>query len=218
MARLRCEISMSLDGFVAGPNPNLEEPLGAGGDLLHEWAFAAASWRESHGLSGGEANSDSEVLEESTGSTGAVVMGRRMFSGGHGPWEPDPRADGWWGDDPPFHVPVFVLTHHARETLVMEGGTSFNFVTDGIEAALEQARAAAGDKDVLLAGGASVVQQYLKAGLLDELQIHVAPVLLGDGTSLFDRLGIDAVGLETTRVIASPSVTHLRFRVPARTI
>ena len=217
MARLRCEISMSLDGFVAGPNPSLEEPLGAGGDLLHEWAFAAASWRESHGLSGGEANADSEVLEESTGSTGAVVMGRRMFSGGQGPWEPDPRADGWWGDDPPFHVPVFVLTHHARETLAMEGGTSFNFVTDGIEAALEQARAAAGDKDVLLAGGASVVQQYLKAGLLNELQIHVAPVLLGDGTSLFDRLGIDAVGLETTRVIASPSVTHLRFTVPART-
>jgi dihydrofolate reductase len=217
MARLRCEISMSLDGFVAGPNPSLEEPLGAGGDLLHEWAFAAASWRESHGLSGGEANADSEVLEESTGSTGAVVMGRRMFSGGQGPWEPDPRADGWWGDDPPFHVPVFVLSHHAREALAMEGGTSFNFVTDGIEAALEEARAAAGDKDVLLAGGASVVQQYLKAGLLNELQIHVAPVLLGDGTSLFDRLGIDAVGLETTRVIASPSVTHLRFRVPART-
>ena len=217
MARLRCEISMSLDGFVAGPNPSLEEPLGAGGDLLHEWAFAAASWRESHGLSGGEANADSEVLEESTGSTGAVVMGRRMFSGGQGPWEPDPRADGWWGDDPPFHVPVFVLSHHARETLAMEGGTSFNFVTHGIEAALEEARAAAGDKDVLLAGGASVVQQYLKAGLLNELQIHVAPVLLGDGTSLFDRLGIDAVGLETTRVIASPSVTHLRFRVPART-
>jgi dihydrofolate reductase len=217
MARLRCEISMSLDGFVAGPNPSLEEPLGAGGDLLHEWAFAAASWRESHGLSGGEANADSEVLEESTGSTGAVVMGRRMFSGGQGPWEPDPRADGWWGDDPPFHVPVFVLSHHAREALAMEGGTSFNFVTDGIEAALEEARAAAGDKDVLLAGGASVVQQYLKAGLLNELQIHVAPVLLGDGTSLFDRLRIDAVGLETTRVIASPSVTHLRFTVPART-
>jgi dihydrofolate reductase len=208
---------MSLDGFVAGPNPSLEEPLGAGGELLHEWAFAAASWRESHGLSGGEANADSEVLEESTGWTGAVVMGRRMFSGGQGPWEPDPRADGWWGDDPPFHVPVFVLTHHARETLAMEGGTSFNFVTDGIEAALEQARAAAGEKDVLLAGGASVVQQYLKAGLLDELQIHVAPVLLGDGTSLFDRLGIDPVGLETTRVITSASVTHLRFRVPART-
>jgi dihydrofolate reductase len=217
MAKVRCDISMSLDGFVAGPNASLEEPLGAGGDLLHEWAFAAASWRKSHGLSGGEANADSEVLEESTGSTGAVVMGRRMFSGGEGGWDDDPRSQGWWGDDPPFHVPVFVLTHHARETLVMEGGTSFNFVTDGIETALEQARTAAGDKDVLLAGGASIVQQYLEAGLLDELQIHIAPVLLGAGTSLFDRLGIGPLGLETTRVIASPSVTHLRFTVPART-
>jgi len=146
---------MSLDGFVAGPNPSLEEPLGAGGELLHEWAFAAASWRESHGLEGGETNADSEVIEESLRTTGAVVMGRRMFSGGEGPWGPDPRAEGWWGDNPPFHVPVFVLTHHARETLVMEGGTSFHFVTDGIEAALEQAKAAAGDRDVLLAGGAT---------------------------------------------------------------
>ena len=216
MAKVRCEISMSLDGFVAGPNPSLEEPLGAGGDLLHEWAFAAASWRDSHGLKGGEKNADSDVIEESLRATGAVVMGRKMFSGGEGSWENDPRADGWWGDDPPFHVSVFVLTHQARGTKVMEGGTSFEFVTDGIEAALERAKAAAGDKDVLLAGGASIVQQYLKAGLLDELQIHVAPALLGEGTSLFDRLGIEPVGLEATRVIASPSVTHLRFRVPGR--
>ena len=143
-------------------------------------------------------------------------MGRRMFSGGGGPWEDDLRADGWWGDDPPFHVPVFVLTQHARETKAMQGGTSFTFVTDGIEAALEQARAAAGENDVLLAGGASVVQQYLKAGLLDEIQIHLAPVLLGDGASLFDRLGIDAIGLESKRVIASPSVTHLKLTVPRR--
>ena len=217
MAELICSISISLDGFVAGPNPSLEEPLGEGGELLHEWAFAATSWRESHGLEGGEKNADSDVIEESLRATGAVVMGRKMFSGSEGPWENDPRADGWWGDDPPFHVPVFVLTHHARETKVMQGGTSFNFVTDGIEAALEQARAAAEEKDVLLAGGASVVQQYLKAGLLDELQIHVAPVLLGGGTSLFEQLGIEPLGLEATRVIASPSVTHLRFRVPART-
>jgi dihydrofolate reductase len=216
MARLICDISISLDGFVAGPNPSLEKPLGEGGDLLHEWAFAAQSWRESHGLEGGETNADSEVIEESLRATGAVVMGRKMFSGGEGPWESDPRADGWWGDDPPFHVPVFVLTQHARETKVMEGGTSFSFVTDGIQAALEQARTAAGDKDVALAGGASVVQQYLKAGLLDELQIHLAPVLLGDGTSLFDRLGIDVTGLEVTRVLVSPSVTHLRFQVPTR--
>jgi len=142
------------------------------------------------------------------------VMGRRMFSGGEGPWEDDPRADGWWGDDPPFHVPVFVLTQHARETKVMQGGTSFTFVTEGIEAALQQAQAVAGEKDVLLAGGARVVQQYLKAGLLDEIQIHLAPVLLGDGASLFDRLGIAAVGLEIRRVIASPSVTHLKLTAP----
>jgi dihydrofolate reductase len=217
MARLICDISISLDGFVAGPNPSLEEPLGEGGELLHEWAFAATSWRERHGLEGGEKNADSDVIEESLRATGAVVMGRKMFSGGEGAWENDLRVDGWWGDDPPFHVPVFVLTHHARETKVMQGGTSFSFVTDGIKAALEQARAAAEEKDVLLAGGASIVQQYLQAGLLDELQIHVAPVLLGGGTSLFDRLGIDPLGLEATRVIESPSVTHLRFRVPART-
>ena len=214
MARLICDISISLDGFVAGPSASLDEPLGKGGELLHEWAFAATSWREAHGLEGGETNADSDVIEESLRATGAVVMGRKMFSGGEGPWENDPRADGWWGDDPPFHVPVFVLTHQARETKVMEGGTSFSFVTDGIEAALEQARAAAGDKDVHLAGGASVIQQYLKAGLLDHLQIHLAPVLLGDGVSLFDRLRIDPVGLETPRVIASPSVTHLRFQLP----
>jgi dihydrofolate reductase len=215
MARLICDISISLDGFVAGPNPSLEKPLGEGGDLLHEWAFAASSWRESHGLEGGETNADSNVIEESLRATGAVLMGRKMFSGGEGPWESDPRANGWWGDEPPFHVPVFVLTTHARETLAMEGGTSFTFVTDGIEAALERARAAAGDKDVLLAGGASVVQQCLKAGLIDEIQIHVAPVLLGDGVSLFGRLEIAAIGLETRRVIASPSVTHMRFTVPA---
>jgi dihydrofolate reductase len=217
MTRLICDISSSLDGFVAGPNPSLEEPLGEGGELLHEWAFAATSWRERHGLEGGEQNADSDVIDESLRATGAVVMGRKMFSGGEGPWEDDPRVDGWWGDEPPFHVPVFVLTHHARERKVMQGGTSFNFVTNGIEAALEQARAAAEEKDVLLAGGASAVQQYLKAGLLDELQIHVAPVLLGGGTSLFDQLGVEPLGLEATRVIASPSVTHLRFRVPART-
>jgi dihydrofolate reductase len=213
MARLISDISISLDGFVAGPNPTLEKPLGEGGDSLHEWAFAASSWREAHGLEGGEKNADSDVIEESVGATGAVVMGRKMFSGGEGPWEDDPRADGWWGEDPPFHVPVFVLTHHAREPKIMEGGTTFNFVTDGIEAALEQARAAAEDKDVALAGGASVVQQYLKVGLLDEIQIHLAPVLLGDGVSLFDRLRLNATTLEATRVIASPSVTHLRFRV-----
>jgi dihydrofolate reductase len=212
MTKLRLDITMSLDGFVAGPNQTLEHPLGEGGERLHEWAFAAASWREQHGLSGGEANADSDVVQESHDATGAVVMGRRMYSGGEGPWADDPNADGWWGDDPPFHVPVFVLTHHARETLVMKGGTSFIFVTDGIEAALAQARKAAGDKDVLAAGGATIAQQYLAAGLLDELQIHVVPLLLGDGVRLFDHVD-PTVDLELTRVIESPSVTHLRYRV-----
>ena len=214
MAKLTLDISMSLDGFIAGPSQTLEEPLGEGGEQLHEWALATRSWREAHGLSGGETNVDSEVVEESVGNAGATVMGRRMFSGGEGPWEDDPNPDAWWGDDPPFHHPVFVLTHHAREPVTKQGGTTFTFVIDGIESALEQARAAAGDRNVAVAGGASVAQQYLKAGLLDELQIHIAPVLLGDGVRLFENhLGSERLGLESTRVIESPSATHVRYRV-----
>jgi dihydrofolate reductase len=214
MAKLRLDISMSLDGFVAGPNPTLDEPLGAGGEQLHEWVVAVAAWRETHGKSGGETNIDNDVVREAIQSAGATVMGRRMFSGGQGPWEDDPRADGWWGDEPPFHHPVFVLTHHAREPLPKEGGTTFTFVTDGIESALEQGRAAAGDKDVAVGGGADAAQQYLKAGLLDELQLHVVPVLLGDGVRLLEHVG-DAPGrLELTRVLESPTgVTHQRYRV-----
>ena len=211
---LTLDITMSLDGFIAAPNASLENPLGEGGMRLHEWAFAAQSWREQHGMSGGEANEDSEILEESTKAMGAVIMGRKMFSGGEGPWKDDPNADGWWGDDPPFHVPVFVLTHHARETKPMEGGTTFTFVTNGIEAALEQAQEVAGEKNVAIAGGANVVQQYLKAGLLDELQIHVVPLLLGEGVRLFeDHVGTEQPEVEATRVIRSPAVTHLRYRV-----
>lgn len=207
------DITMSLDGFVAGPNPTVESPLGVGGERLHEWVYNLESWREAHGLAGGEQNADSEIVEEGVAATGAVIMGRRMFSGGSGPWEDDPVADGWWGDDPPFHVPVFILTHHSREPVTKEGGTTFTFVTDGVEAALEQARAAAGDRNVHIAGGASVVQQYLQAGELDEIQIHVAPILLGSGTRLFDDLGPGLPQLEITRVIHSPAVTHLRYRV-----
>jgi dihydrofolate reductase len=212
MAKLFLDISTSLDGFVAGPNATLEDPLGVGGERLHDWIVGLASWREQHGLEGGETGPDADVMAEGIERTGAVVMGRRMFSGGEGPWEEDPKADAWWGDDPPFHVPVFILTHHARETVVKEGGTTYAFVTDGIEAALAQAREAAGDKDVLLAGGANVAQQYLQAGLLDELHIHVAPLLLGGGVRLFDDVGPDPIELETTRVIESPAVTHLTYR------
>lgn len=205
------DITMSLDGFVAGPNAGPEHPLGEGGERLHEWALALASWRESHGREGGAKNADDEVVAESLRRQGAVVMGRRMFGGGEGPW--DESWEGWWGDEPPFRMPVFVLTHHPREPLTMQGGTTFTFVTDGVESAVAQAREAAGDKDVLVAGGASAVQQCLDAGLVEELQVHIAPILLRSGTRLFDNLGPDEIAIEKTRVIDSPAVTHLKFRV-----
>jgi dihydrofolate reductase len=210
---LTLTISTSLDGFIAGPNISLDEPLGQGGERLHEWVVATRAWKESHGREGGEAGADSDVLEQAIARAGATIMGRRMFSGGEGPWEDDPNADAWWGDEPPFHHPVFVLTHHAREPVVKEGGTTFTFVTDGIESALEQARTAAGDKDVAIGGGADVAQQYLNAGLLDELQIHVAPVLLGEGVRLLDRLDAGRIELEQVRVMASDAVAHLTYRV-----
>jgi dihydrofolate reductase len=210
VTRLRFQISMSLDGFIAGPNQSEEHPLGEGGTQLHEWVVALAAWRAQHGHEGGEVNASTEVVEESLENIGATVMGRNMF-GGAGAWGDDPW-EGWWGDDPPFHTPVFVVTHHARDPLAKDGGTTFHFVTDGIEAALERARAAAGDKDVALGGGAKVAQQYLKAGLIDELTIHVVPVLLGGGARLFDDLGTADLGLECVRAIAAPGVTHLTYR------
>jgi dihydrofolate reductase len=211
MSKVTVEISMSLDGFVAGPNATVDEPLGEGGEQLHEWVVRLRSWRERHGLEGGEDNVDSELLDEAVESVGATIMGRRMFSGGSGPWENDPKRDGWWGDAPPFEKPVFILTHHRRERVEFANGTSFTFVTDGIEAALEQARAAAGDRNVAIAGGGNVIQQYLAAGLVDELTIHVAPVLLGGGVRLFGD-GPPAQ-LERVDTIESPNVTHLRYRV-----
>ena len=210
MPELILDISMSLDGFVAGPNPSLEDPLGQGGMRLHEWIIATKAWREAHGQEGGEEGVDSDLAAELVGQASATIMGRRMFSGGVGPWEDDPNADAWWGDDPPFHHPVFVLTHHERELLPLKGGTTFTFVTDGIESALEQAQAAAGDGDIRLAGGADVVQQYLRAGLVDRLQLHVAPVLFGQGTRLFE--GNEGT-LELAGVGESPSgVVHLDYR------
>jgi len=213
MTKLIAEISMSLDGYVAGPDQTLEEPLGRGGELLHEWVVAAQAWRESHGKEGGEAGVDSEVARERIERAGATIMGRRMFSGGEGPWEDDPKADAWWGDEPPFHHPVFILTHHAREPLEKEGGTTYTFVTDGIVSALDRAREAAGGKDVAIGGGADVIQQYLKAGLVDELELHVAPVFLGGGVRLFhDHLASAPSRLALTRVVESPAgVTHLRY-------
>jgi dihydrofolate reductase len=209
MTKLKFDISMSLDGFVAGPNQSPEHPLGEGGERLHEWVYGLKSFQESHGRAGGIENRDDEIAAESLAATGAVIMGRRMFGGGEGDW--DESWQGWWGEEPPFRVPVFVLTHHAREPLAMRGGTSFTFVTDGIESALGQARAAAGAREVAIAGGASVVGQYLRAGLVDEFQLHVSPVLLADGTRLFDGLGADQLELEIDRVVDSDAVTHLRY-------
>lgn len=202
---------MSLDGYIAGPKPTLKEPLGRGGEALHEWVVRLAAWRKPHGMSGGETGPDGDVMEESVANIGAVIMGRRMFSGGDGPWESDPNPDGWWGDNPPFHVPVFVLTKHKREKVSKKGGTSFAFVTDGIESALSQAQKAAGNKNISIAGGANAIQQFIKAGHLDELQIHIVPILLGGGTRLLDNLG--TIKLEKIRVIDSPLVTHLKFRL-----
>jgi dihydrofolate reductase len=209
MTRVTCQISMSLDGFVAGPNQTLDNPLGEGGERLHEWVVATEGWRAQHGKEGGERGADSEVAVEVMQGVGAFIMGRKMFGGGDGPW--DESWTGWWGEDPPFHAPVFVLTHHPREPLPMQGGTTYHFVTVGIESALEQARAAAGDQDVAIAGGAQAVQQYLAAGLLDELYLHIAPVLLGSGERLLENVGDPK--LEPVKVVASPAVTHVKYRV-----
>ncbi|MDQ3991094.1 MAG: dihydrofolate reductase family protein [Actinomycetota bacterium] len=197
------DITMSLDGFVAGPDDGVDEPLGKGGDRLHDWIYDLDTWRERHGLEGGDSNRDAEIVAESFETTGAVVMGRRMFDLGEAPW----------GDEPPFHMPVFVLTHRPREVVEKRGGTTFTFVTDGIESTLARAREAAGGRDVSVAGGASAIRQFLASGLLDELQVHVAPLLLGGGVRLFDGIGPAEIELETTRVVSSPRVTHLRFRV-----
>jgi dihydrofolate reductase len=194
---------MSLDGFIAGPNAGPGNPLGDQGDRLHQWVYGLEGWRAQQGLAGGHKNRDDEVLQERNANVGAVVMGRGMFDTGEEPW----------GENPPFHAPVFVLTHRARDVLVREGGTSFTFVTDGLERAVERAKTAAGDKNVSIAGGAKIVQQALQAGLLDELQIHLAPVLVGDGIRLFDLQAPQHIELERMAVIDSPQVTHLKFRI-----
>jgi dihydrofolate reductase len=211
MSRLCFRISMSLDGFVAGPDQSVKNPLGIGGERLHEWVVRLAAWRAQHGREGGEVNESSAVVEESLANVGVTVMGRNMFGGHPGPWDPQRPWNGWWGENPPFHHPVFVLTHHAREPLEMEGGTTFTFVTGGIEAALEQARRAAAGRDVALAGGADVARQYLRSGLVDEMEIHLVPTLLGGGERLFEGVGDDLRGLELVRTVATPRVTHLKF-------
>jgi dihydrofolate reductase len=211
VSRLRFKISMSLDGFVAGPDQSVKDPLGIGGERLHEWVFPLTVWRAMHGLEGGEVNESSRVVEEGLVNIGATVMGRNMFGGHPGPWDVGKPWAGWWGEDPPFHHPVFVLTHHARPPLMLKGGTTFTFITDGIEAALDRARQAAGGKDVSLAGGASTARQYLVRGLVDEMEINLAPILLGSGERLFEGVGDNLHGLDLVRTVATPKVTHLKF-------
>ena len=210
MSKLRLRISLSLDGYVAGPHQSVEEPLGVGGEDLHQWVFPLAAWRKPHGLEGGKTDESTPVVEDELTNIGATIMGRNMFGGHPGPWNIGKPWKGWWGSKPPFHHPVFVLTHHPREPLVMEGGTTFTFVTDGIEQAYDLARRAAKGKDVALAGGANISQQYLNAGLLDEMQLHVVPILLGSGERLFDGMK-DLHGLRLVKTVAAPNVTHLKF-------
>ncbi|HKZ21351.1 MAG TPA: dihydrofolate reductase family protein [Acidimicrobiia bacterium] len=209
MSKVRVHISISADGYVAGPNQSLENPLGEGGEGLHEWVVALRVWRQPHGLEGGEVNASTQVVEESLANVGAEIMGRGKFGGGPGPWNDE--WQGWWGDEPPFHMPVFVVTHHQREPLTL-ADTTFRFETDGIEGTLGRAQEAAAGKDVTIGGGASVINQYLAAGLIDELELHVVPLVLGGGARLFDGVGPD-LRLEQVRAVEAPGVTHLKYRV-----
>ena len=207
--RLRFKISISLDGYVAGPNQSVSEPLGAGGERLHDWVVALAVWRKSHGKEGGETGPSNDVVAESLVGIGATIMGRNMFGGHPGPWKADKPWTGWWGKSPPFHHPVFVLTHHAREPLVMEGGTTFHFVTDGIHAALERAAEAAKGRDIRLGGGVATIRQYLRAGLVDEMHLAIAPTLLGAGEHLFCGVDVLKLGYRCAEHVATGAATHV---------
>lgn len=212
MSKVRCSITQSLDGYVAGPNQSEEHPIGEGGLELHEWVFPTKTFLTMQGQAGGETGINDDVLREGFENLGATIMGRNMFGPVRGPWGPDPWK-GWWGDNPPYHHPVFVLTHHPRPPLPMQGGTTFYFITEGIAAALAQARQAAGGKDVTLGGGASLIQQFLAAGLLDEIELHVVPRLLGRGERLLDGIDPRKIKLEPLRTLEGPGVTHLKYRV-----
>ena len=209
MTKLRvCSFSISLDGFGAGPQQSLEHPLGVGGRELHEWAFATRTFRRLHGQEGGDTGVDDDFAARGFHNAGAWIIGRNMFGPVRGPW-PDHSWRGWWGENPPYHVPVFVLTHHARPALHMQGGTTFHFVTGGIREALAQARAAAGEQDVRLGGGVATVRQYLEAQLVDELHLAVAPVLLGRGEELFHGLDLPQLGYQCREQVATPRATHV---------
>ena len=211
MSKVRVHISTSLDGYVAGPNQSQENPLGEGGERLHDWLVELKSWREGAGMEGGVENVSNDLFAEVNANVGAEIMGRGKFGpAGRGPWGDEPWQ-GWWGDEPPFHKPVFVVTHHERQPLTLSD-TTYTFVTDGIESALARAKAAAGDKDVFIGGGANIINQFLAAGLVDEIELHVVPILLGGGARLFDGVGAE-VKLDEIRTVEAPGVAHLKYRV-----
>ena len=212
MTKVRVEsFTISLDGYGAGPDQSLDNPLGAGGETLHEWVVSTRSWRQMHGMEGGAAGVDDEFAARNARNIGAWVLGRNMFGPVRGPW-PDMSWMGWWGNNPPYHVPVFILTHHARESIQMEGNTTFHFVTGGIHEALDQAREAAGGMDVRIGGGSNTIQQYLRAGLVDELHIAIAPVLLGAGERLFEGVDMRALGYECVQFVGSEKAGHFVLR------
>jgi dihydrofolate reductase len=212
VSKLRVQgFAISIDGYGAGPNQDLENPIGVGGLELMEWFFHTRVWRKMHGLDGGESGIDNGLAESGFAGIGAWILGRNMFGPVRGPW-PDENWKGWWGDEPPYHVPVYVLTQHARAPLTMAGGTEFHFVTAGIHAALEQASAAAGGRDVRLGGGVSTVRQYLRAGLIDELHLAIRPVLLGSGEQLFNGIDMRAAGYHCAQSIAGERATHVILR------
>ena len=202
--------SLSLDGYAAGPNQSADHPLGVGGQRLHEWAFATRTFRQMFGMDSGGEDLDDTFAARGRLGIGATIMGRNMFGPIRGPWGDD-NWKGWWGDDPPFHHPVFVLTHHARPSITMRGGTTIHFVTDGIRAALDRALEAADGNDVGVGGGAATIQQYLRAGLIDEMHLVMVPILLGSGERLFDHLDGGPLGYKCVEFLSSPSVVHVRF-------
>lgn len=207
--------AISLDGYGAGPRQDLEHPLGVGGPELMEWFFHTRVWREMHGQDDGETGVDNDIAAQGFAGIGAWILGRNMFGPIRGPW-PDDNWKGWWGDEPPYHTPVFVLTHHRRAPLVMKGGTEFRFVTDGIESALEQARAVAGDRDIRVGGGVKTIRQYLSAGLIDELHLAIRPVLMGSGEHLLDGIDMRALGYTCDRYIPGERAAHVMLRKHAR--
>ena len=217
MPRLRVHnLAISLDGYAAGPDQDLDNPLGVGGTRLHEWAFATRAFRTMHGMEGGEETADDRFIAEGDLGIGATIMGRNMFGPIRGSWGDDHSNDqwkGWWGDDPPYHHDVFVLTHHAHAPITMQGGTTFYFVTEGITAALDRAFDAADGNDVRIGGGPATIQQYLRAGLVDEMHVAIVPVLLGGGERLFDSAaaGYECVELVSSPSVSSPSVVHVRL-------